>query len=351
MISRQKVFRVLVVQRTSLSHGGLFSRSIGARFSPLLKYMRDQELIDFTQILEGDITLKDLAYRDVVLFNKHSSGHAIQIMKMSNEIGLRTIYDLDDWILDLPEYSVTDLLDDQIGNIAWMIRNASIVTVSSEALLEKLLLMRTKVFLIKNAIDPFAITSKSGDWPESKKPKILFSNTDGLKLINFKQEFIDVLKKFMNMNGDITIDYWGDIFPELYQIPRVHIRGFLENHEYKKAIANEGYWFAIVPLGGVEEPESLFFNSCKSCIKYIDYGALGIPGIYSNSPVYNSEISHRLTGLLVDNNSKSWSVALSEMLESSSLRRKIREGAYMDVVNNHKIEESSQIFIDLLKTD
>ncbi|MBU3574780.1 glycosyltransferase [Polynucleobacter sp. UK-Mo-2m-Kol15] len=349
MTSRNSITRVLVIQRNSLSDENLLSRSIGARFTPLLNYMSGRKLISFCEILEDNITLMDLKSCDVVLFNKHSSRQAINIMKMSHDIGLKTIYDLDDWILDLPEYSVTDLLEDQLGNIIWMIRNATFVTVSCNALMDKVALLRNPIFLLKNGIDPSAFGFGDGGWSESKKPKILFSNTDGIKLIKFKEKFFELIINFLNDNPEISIDYWGDIFPEIYQIPRIRIRGFLHNEAYKRAILSEGYWFSIVPLGGPEDADSLFFNSCKSCIKYIDYGALGIPGIYSNTPVYTEVVKHQVNGILVDNDSLSWEKAMNSLLQNSLLRREIRESAYVDVVKNHGLKEPAKIFLNLLR--
>lgn len=348
MISTVPINRVLVVQRTSLSHKSLLSRSIGARFTPLLNYLKRQNLINFKEILEGEVSILDLKNVDAVIFNKHSSRHAINLMKISHDIGVKTIYDIDDWILDLPEYSVTDLLEDELGNIIWMIRNATHVTVSSKALMEKISHLRNPVFFLKNGIDASIFGNKNGNWIETKKPKILFSNTDGIKLTKFRDKFIEVIIKFLNKNPEVSIDYWGDIFPEIFQIPKISIRGFMENETYKRAILSEGYWFSIIPLGGQEDLDSLFFNSCKSCIKYIDYGALGIPGIYSNSPVYAEVIKHKVNGILVNNNSSSWESALNDLLQNSSLRRKMRERAYMDVIKNHGLEEPAKVLLNLL---
>ena len=302
----------------------------------------------FNHISEENVTAFDLEKHDAVIFNKHSSKYAVNIMKICSTVKVLTIYDIDDWILDLPEYSVTELLEDQISNIVYMIRNASFVTTSSEPLLAKLLGIRKDAIILKNGIDVSSIRSGGPGSIESKTPKILFSNTDGIKLTKFKSEFIEVLAKFLRNNPEFSIDYWGDIFPEVFSIPRVRLRGFLENSAYKKELLKEGYWFSIVPLGGIEEPESLYFNSCKSCIKYIDYGAIGIPGIYSRTPVYQSAIRDMETGLLVDNGSDYWGAALDEMSRNTLLRKKIRDESYIDVASNYGLEKSAKILFDLI---
>jgi glycosyltransferase involved in cell wall biosynthesis len=343
--------RILVVQRISLSHDELMSRSIGARFYPLLRYLCGIKLVEWDQITEDHVSISDLKRFDVVLFNKHTSKHAIRIMQMAHELGLKTIYDLDDWILDLPQYSVTELTGDDLENIVWLVRNASAVTVSNANLFEKISKIRTPIFILKNGIDWRAFEGLRRARKESANPRILFSNTDGIKLVRYKYQFFEILSSFLNANPDVSIDFWGDIFPEVLKLPRINLRGFLDNQVYKEALADEGYWFAIVPLGGQEDADTIFFNSCKSCIKYIDYGALGIPGIYSNSPVYSAVVKNNTNGILVDNDPHSWEVALNNLLLDSSLRQKISDGAYLDVVRNHGIEGPANTFLKLISIE
>lgn len=340
--------KLLVVQRISLSHDSLMSRSIAARFGPMLAFMARNDMIEWEQIVESDITIKQLRNFDVVLFNKHSSSRALNIMRMSNDLGVKTVYDLDDWIIDLPLYSVTDLNDDLLENITQLIREASVVTVSNTVLQNKLQHIRRGVHVVSNGFDHTAIPAPAESWREASPPKILFSNTDGIKLVHFKDAFFRVLSDFVKNHPEITIDFWGDDFHEMDSIPNLVARGFLENSQYKRAIRDAGYLFAIVPLGGREDAGTLFFNSCKSCIKYIDYGSLGIPGIYSMSPVYEEAVTHLETGYLVENVAAQWEQALEEMYANRELRANLRRRAYDDTVDHFGIGQSSRKLLTLL---
>lgn len=53
----------------------------------------------------------------------------VDIMKMVNDFGLKMIYDMDDWIIDLLMYSVMDLSDDLFVNIMWMVCYVFVVIV------------------------------------------------------------------------------------------------------------------------------------------------------------------------------------------------------------------------------
>lgn len=334
--------RLLVVQRVSLSHSTLKSRSIGARFGPLLDYMQRHGMLVWQEKLESDITLNDIRMHDAVLLNKHSSVRGLEIIHTARDLGLRAIYDLDDWILDLPSYSVTNLDEDILANIVQMIRAADVVTVSNPILQHKLQHIRADSVILPNGFDHESVPFDLASHRESRTPRIVFSNTDGIKLINHRKQFMQQLVTFMESNPRVELDFWGDHFPELGRIPRVSDRGFLPNKAYKHAIRDAGYWFSVVPLGGEEDPSTLFFNSCKSCIKYIDYGSLGIPAVYSHTPVYSNVVTDNLTGLLIKNENSNWLDAMTRMLNDAELRQRIRTHSYVDCVKRFGLAGPAQ---------
>lgn len=324
------------------------SRSIAARFGPLLNYMAHNGMLEWEQIVESDVTVGQLRRFDAVLFNKHTSNRATDVMRMANDLGLRTIYDMDDWIIDLPMYSVTDLNDDLLANITWLIRQASIATVSNQTLQNRLRRIRPSVVVIPNGFDHQSLPSAPASWQEATPPKVLFSNTDGIKLVQFRKEFFKVVVEFLERHPEVTLEFWGDGFPEMTRIPRLTSKGFLDNTAYKAAIRDAGYMFAIVPLGGREDPDALFFNSCKSCIKYIDYGSLGIPGIYSKSPVYEDAVTDTKTGLLVSNTTEEWGNAMERLYQDAQLRNALRREAHADTHERFGVAGPAQTFLELI---
>lgn len=340
--------RLLVVQRTSLSDSRLTSRSIGARFGPLLKYMSNNNYLSWSDVIEEEIDFNMIKRFDAILLNKHSSLRGLEIIKNASALGLKIIYDLDDWILDLPSYSVTSFNEDIMGNIVAMIRESDYVTVSNDLLRDKLKHIRPDSIILKNGFDHAEIEYKPEPNKESESPIILFSNTDGVKLISYRKKYFEQIILFMEKHPEVEIDFWGDIFPEMHKIPRLNYIGFKANHVYKAAIRDRGYWFAVVPLGGEEDSETLLFNSCKSCIKYIDFGSLGIPGIYSNTPVYSDVVKNEITGCLVSNQGNNWISNMEKLYGCKELRKKIRINAYNDCLKNHGLEESAKVLLSLI---
>jgi hypothetical protein len=332
-----------------MTDGRMNSRTIGARFAPLLSYMQRHQLIEWEQISEAEVGVSQLHRFDVVLFNKHVSNLSLKIMRMANELGLHTIYDLDDWLLDLPSWSVLEMNEDVLYNVLAMIREASAATASNQLLQERMRkVRRSDVLIIPNGFDDQAFDLSPGLWAEKQPPKIIFSNLDGIKLVSFRKDFFATLRGFLTRHEDVSIDFWGDPFPELNTIAHMTHRGSRGNLEYKKAIRDEGYTFAIVPLGAEEDPETLFFNSCKSPIKYADYGSLGIPSIYSDCPTYRENVRHRQTGYIAANTADSWAQALEDMFADAKLRQSIREHAYADVFDRFSVRRISAMFLKAL---
>ncbi|MDE1182989.1 glycosyltransferase [Paraburkholderia sp.] len=310
------------------------SRTIGARFAPLLSYMQRHGLIEWELISEEDIGISHLRRFDAVLFNKHVSSQSLKVMRMANELKVHTIYDLDDWLLDLPSWSVLEMNEDVLYNVLAMIREASVATASNSLLQERMQRVRhSEVLIIPNGFDEEAFDLSPSLWAEKKPQKVMFSNLDGIKLVKFRKPFFAALSEFLTDNEGLSIDFWGDPFPELHSIPKITHRGNRENIEYKRTIRDEGYLFAIVPLGAEEDPDTLFFNSCKSPIKYVDYGSLGIPGIYSDCPTYRQTVQHGVTGYLASNEKPRWRAAFDTMLHDPALRHEIRANAYADVLD------------------
>lgn len=343
-----RIPKLLVAQRQSLSHDKLMSRSISARFGPLLDYMARRNMLTWNAIPENEISVKQLNQVDAVLLNKHTSPRALDLVRLANQLGKISIYDLDDWIMDLPQYSVTNLAEDMLENISCMLREAKYVSVSNQLLARKLRPLRQDIHLIVNGFDYDEIKTDPDDWREKAPPRILFSNTDGLKLVKFRRQFIETLRLFMRAHPEITLDFWGDSFPEMHIIEGINLMGFLPNQEYKRAIRDAGYAFAIVPLGGQEDQDTFIFNSCKSCIKYIDYGSLGIPGIYSQTPVYSDNIIDQSTGILAHNTSNHWYEAMANLYLNPQLRTKIRSNAYVDTRARFNLDQPAYVLASLL---
>ncbi|HEX7600107.1 MAG TPA: glycosyltransferase, partial [Polyangiaceae bacterium] len=62
-----------------------------------------------------------------------------------------------------------------------------------------------------------------------------------------------------------------------------------------------------------------------------DYGALGIPGVFSDVRPYRETVRHRETGLLAANEPRAWAEALEEIVSDGALRARLAEAAKAEV--------------------
>ncbi len=98
--------------------------------------------------------------------------------------------------------------------------------------------------------------------------------------------------------------------------------------------------FAIAPL------KRSAFSDCKSDLKMLDYGILGIPGIFSAVPSYADTVHHEENGLLATNDEESWYHALTRMTEDDVLRERLRKNVTDYSWNHRTLKQHATGWVD-----
>lgn len=80
------------------------------------------------------------------------------------------------------------------------------------------------------------------------------------------------------------------------------------------------------------------FNACKSPIKWLEFSALGMAGIFSHVPAYKEVVEQGKTGLLVDNQTDKWVSALKLLIDYPDLRLEIALAAQLKVYQAHSLQ-------------
>ena len=73
------------------------------------------------------------------------------------------------------------------------------------------------------------------------------------------------------------------------------------------------------------------FHRFKYWNKYLEYGSLGIAGIYSNVPPNSDVVRDGATGILCENSPDAWHKAITELIQNPPTRQRIAHAAYLDV--------------------
>lgn len=347
--SRFVAMNILVVQRQSLVTDIDFSLSVYARIIEAMDWLRDQGVVNYATCGEYEEEMKHcLGWADALIFCKHSSERSLKIMQRATEMGLPTILDLDDWVFEFPSYSGgTTGQTQRVERIRAMMTMASMVTVANERLLQGVWGLRPDAELVPNGM--YVEKHYRPDQVSRVRNRVVFTNADFLKIGAFKQGFLGVLQDFFSEHKDLVLDFYGDFFPELLELPFMHYTNRIRYDDYLRCLSNGDYLFAITPLGGNEDRGNAEFNARKNPFKYLNYGVAGVPGIYSDVPIYQDCISNGHTGVLVPNTVEGWSDAMQRMTRDADLRRVIRENAYKDVAERFHIRKSANRYLKILR--
>jgi hypothetical protein len=101
-----------------------------------------------------------------------------------------------------------------------------------------------------------------------------------------------------------------------------------EHHDF---ILGLSAWRALarslgVQIGLAPLPDTPF-HRCKYWNKFLEYGSLGIAGVYSATPPHADVVVDRETGLLVPNEPEAWLAALRELVLDGKLRSRLAANA------------------------
>lgn len=289
---------------------------------------------------------------------------------------IKIIFDIDD---DLLNIDITHTAFERYSNLKniflFMINNSDIITVSTPHLKNELKKYNENIIIVPNTLMKFwNLNTKQEVKNLNSKRKIKIgyfgtrtheSDLQLLKesIINVKTRLPDKIIIFevagvCRNNHDwvnkITIphNYKQNPTPKdrlkniiAYFLDQIKIPHSLPYCNFISWMKNEIDWdIAVAPLDDTN------INQSKSNLKYLEYTALNIPGIYSNLGPYK-EIKIKNTGIVVDNTTLEWEKAIISLIENNELYETIMRNAYEDIEKNYLVENASTIWKDILNTN
>ncbi len=256
--------------------------------------------------------------------------------------GKPVIYEIDDNLVDpLPPYHpVHDYYCRAIRNLVERsIRKADLVTVSTEALGERFSTLQDRVAVIPNTVD-LRFVNRSRN--RTGKTRIGYSGTkthDG----DF-EVVLPALKRLADeYRGRLSLVFLGYVPEALRGLDGIEEWQYTYAYsEYLKRLGRLGIDIAIAPLTDEH------FNFYKSNIKYVEYSASGIAGIYTRCRAYSDSVQHEVTGLLVDHKEGDWYEATKALIEDPLTRKKLAASAERDVGERFVIDKACEAWEDAL---
>ena len=273
------------------------------------------------------------------------------LVKHSKEQNIKLLYEIDDDLLNIdkthPEY---EKYLSKSSEIEYLIKNADLVTVSTDYLKKKLDHLN-KVKVIKNALDERLWFNKIYKFQiKAKTVNIGYMgsvthDTD----LNLVKGAIKNLKKEFAENG-IELNFYviGGMNKKKDEewFKRIEIPSDQTNYpKFVQWLKKTVNWdIAIAPLTDSN------INQSKSEIKYLDYSALGLAAVYSDVGPYHNTIKDGFNGLLVkSNNTKEWEKQIKELIYNIQLRENIKLNAQKDVIENYLVKHRVETWHNTIK--
>ncbi len=297
---------------------------------------------------DADIIIVDRLWKPNV-----SLDIAEKLVDYARNAGIKLIYSLDDNLLDLGinEPGNKHPNAEERNIIRYFIREADHVVVSTHDLYERIKNMNMKISIIENSLDERLIEKKRNCLSAKKGNKIIIGYMGTLTHDRDFNEILPAIKKILyKYRNVIDFQLVGALsnYRFIGSIPNITKLDVKGNHEYTKfwGWMNENiFWdIGIAPLKINE------FNKYKSDIKFLDYAALEISGIFTRCSSYENTVIHGKTGLLVENDTKTWVEAFEELINDEELRRRIGINAKEYLLSKRTLEKCSFKWENVLKS-
>ena len=137
-----------------------------------------------------------------------------------------------------------------------------------------------------------------------------------------------VLARLAQRYGDrVRLRFWGGPPPtalaDLANVEWIRL-SIADYRQYAEYMQQQHFDIALAPL------RDNLFNRCKSPNKYLEYGALGLPGVFSRLEPYSQIVRDGANGLLAGAPDE-WEAALVDLIEHPQRRLQLAEQAQATV--------------------
>ena len=278
--------------------------------------------------VEGSPDLEKIKQGDAVIFQREFPLNSVlydEIVKVAREAGKLIIYEIDDYLFDLPEdhpERKSEVYTQALLPMLSALVEADLVIVPTEKLRETLKGFNPNIVILPNYLDDSIWRLEP---PATQEQDIITigymgsnSHTSDLDMIS--SALISLAKKYQ---GKLKFKIWGTPLPEsLKDLPCVEWHPSPTNvyvnfvEYFQKQTAD----IFIAPLA------DNLFNNCKSPLKFLEYSARGVPGVYSATEPYRLIIENGKDGLIATNQEE-WIRALERLIVKAPLRERIAKAA------------------------
>jgi len=333
---------------SALPHGSAYIRLLQPLSHPTLQRRFQVTPAPVYTGQKADIVVVDRYWRSRV-----TPQTAADLAKAVHARGARLVYQIDDDLIDRPD--ATGELENRRESVRLFLQEADGVIVSTAILRQRFASITPRIYLLPNALDERLLTTfGGGQIPRLfDRDKVVLGYMGTLTHDDDLRLLLPALTEIgTSLSVPLELQIIGGVadpqtLAQLSQLPFPVTRLVPPTSEYPQFLpwftGNVGWDIALAPLRDTP------FNRAKSDIKFLDYAALGAPGIYSDLPVYAGSVRHGETGLLAANDTASWVKALRSLIEQPDLRQELAGNARRYLYNERVLAVRAPDWADALE--
>lgn len=272
---------------------------------------------------------------DVLVMQRRGAlDHTPALVRDARRRGARLLYDIDDNLLDPHPDPATehDLAPDR-RHVRFLLREADLVTTSTERLRRRVADLAAATEVLPNALDERAFRPRPAGVTRETLRIGYFGTFTHLR--DLMSVIGPVRAALTRLDRRATVVLCGISFdPRMFALfegfaETEHLPATRDYASFLDLMATHADWdIGLAPLAAGA------FEATKSDIKYLDYAAFGIPGLYSAHPAY-AGVKDGETGLVAG--SAGWAQALSALAEDGALRNRIAAAARADLLSHRTL--------------
>jgi len=301
-------------------------------------------------------------YADVVVFHRPEEPMKLELARTLKKLGKKIVFDNDDTYKDDGGVKFNEFMDKNRlekglarlnDSIDAFIKEADLVTCSTEFLKEEYLKLNPNVVVLPNCIDPFYFDEPLRN--ENGKVRIGIVGSIGVTSDLWVAE--PILRKYLNDDrveivlfsmppkghDKITRELYSneyEFLDEIMQASNVIWQPFVDMQDYYETLNELRLDIMIIPRA------DNYFNRCKSNIKFLEASMFEIPVIAQSFPdgksPYEIDPEDAKHLILASND---WIEKIEYLIENPDARKELGKKAKQYVLEKYDIENNAHLWV------
>lgn len=236
----------------------------------------------------------------VAVVQRQTETVQIDVVKAYHNLGVKVVHDLDDLLWNAPVYNAYRPMfkKERKQTLDWILRNADVLTTSTVPLSDAIFDRHKR----RAAVIPNVLATSLFQRP---KPRVSGKLRVGWAGSNTHSHDLERLRTvIIQTHKEISWVFLGYAPKEL--LPYVEIHPPVDVRRYVQALSLLNLDVAVAPL------DDNHFNQCKSNLKLVEFGAIGLPVVTSDVYPYKDN-----PGFKIKNSRKEWKEWIDVLMEYS----------------------------------